>query len=57
MGPNKARGKPVDQRTDIWAFGYVFYEMLTGARGFPGDDLSETLAVVIKGDALLNWFA
>jgi serine/threonine protein kinase/Tol biopolymer transport system component len=48
MSPEQARGKPVDRRADIWAFGVVFAEMLTGTRMFEGDTISETLASVIK---------
>ena len=51
MSPEQARGKPADKRSDIWAFGCVLYEMLIGARAFPGEDISETLAAVIKSDA------
>jgi serine/threonine-protein kinase len=48
MSPEQARGRDVDKRTDIWAFGAVLYEMLTAVRAFPGDDITETMAAVVK---------
>ncbi len=50
MSPEQARGRVVDKRTDIWAFGVVCYEMLTGRRAFEGEDVSLTLAAVMKSD-------
>ena len=50
MSPEQARGKTVDKRADIWAFGAVLFEMLTGKRAFPGEDLTDTLAAVVKLD-------
>jgi serine/threonine-protein kinase len=55
MSPEQARGKPVDRRTDIWAFGAVLYEMLAARRAFEGDDVSDTLATVLKSDP--DWSA
>ena len=48
MSPEQARGKPVDKRADIWAFGAVLFEMLTASKAFPGDDVSQTLARVVE---------
>jgi len=50
MSPEQARGKTVDKRADIWAFGVVLYEMITGRKPFEGEDLGETLAAVIKDE-------
>ena len=54
MSPEQARGAAVDKRTDIWAFGCVLYEMLTGDRAFGRDALSDTLAAVLKDEPDLN---
>jgi eukaryotic-like serine/threonine-protein kinase len=48
MSPEQARGKVVDKRTDIWAFGCVLYEMLTGRAPFPGETLSDTIAAILE---------
>src|SRR5271169_5485040 len=48
MSPEQAKAKPVDRRADIWAFGCVLYEMLTGKMAFRGETVTDTLAAVIK---------
>jgi eukaryotic-like serine/threonine-protein kinase len=48
MSPEQARGKTVDKRTDIWAFGCVLYEMLTGRKAFSGHTLSDTVAAILE---------
>ena len=55
MSPEQARGKPIDKRTDIWAFGCVLYEMLTGRAAFSGDTLADTIAKVIEREP--DWSA
>jgi serine/threonine-protein kinase len=55
MSPEQAKGRPADKRSDVWAFGCVLYEMLTGKRAFEGDDVSDTLASVLKGQP--DWTA
>jgi Tol biopolymer transport system component/predicted Ser/Thr protein kinase len=54
MSPEQARGKSVDKRTDIWAFGCVLYEMLTGQAAFQGEDVTEILAAVVKSGVNLD---
>jgi len=55
MSPEQAKGKSVDRRADIWAFGAVLFEMLTGKRAFAGDDISDTLVSVLRDDP--DWSA
>ena len=54
MSPEQAKGKTADRRADIWAFGAVLYEMLTGQRPFVGDDVADTLAAVLRGEVDLE---
>src|SRR5262249_52335239 len=48
MSPEQARGKPLDKRTDIWSFGCLLFEMLTGRLAFPGETVSDTIAAVLE---------
>ena len=50
MSPEQAKGRAVDKRSDVWAFGCVLFEMLTGKRAFEGEDVSDTLAAVLRGE-------
>src|SRR5207245_7073503 len=55
MSPEQAKGRVADKRSDVWAFGCVLYEMLTGKRAFEGEDVSDTLANVLKSEP--DWSA
>jgi eukaryotic-like serine/threonine-protein kinase len=55
MSPEQAKGRPADKRSDVWAFGCVLYEMLTGRRAFDGENVTETLAAVLRGEP--DWSA
>ena len=55
MSPEQARGQAVDKRTDIWAFGCVLYEMLTGRRAFAGATMTDTLAAILDREP--DWTA
>ena len=50
MSPEQAKGRPADKRADVWAFGCVLFEMLTGKRAFEGEDASDTLAAILRGE-------
>ncbi len=53
LSPEQARGKAVDRRTDIWSFGCILYECLTGRRAFEGETVSDLVATILKGD--VDW--
>ena len=55
MSPEQAKGRQADKRTDLWAFGAVLYEMMSGQRAFKGEDISDTLAAVLRQD--IDWTA
>ena len=50
MSPEQARGRQADRRSDVWAFGCVLFEMLTGHRAFEGEEVSDTMAAVLRAD-------
>jgi Tol biopolymer transport system component len=50
MSPEQARGRPVDRRSDVWAFGCLLFECLTGRKAFPGETISDTLAAILKSE-------
>ena len=54
MSPEQAKGRGADKRSDLWAFGCVLFEMLTAKRPFEGEDVSDTLAAVLRGDPIWN---
>lgn len=56
MSPEQARGGAADKRSDVWAFGCVLFEMLTGRRAFEGADGSDTLAAILRGQPDWNAF-
>jgi len=55
MSPEQARGRPVDKRTDVWAFGCVLFEMLSGRKAFDGEDVTEMISAVMKTEP--DWTA
>src|SRR2546427_6092595 len=55
MSPEQARGRPLDKRTDIWAFGCVLYEMLTGRKAFERETVSDTIAAILDREP--DWSA
>ncbi len=54
MSPEQAKGRVADKRSDVWAFGCVLFEMLSGVRAFEGEDVSDTMAAVLRGEPAWN---
>ncbi len=50
MSPEQAKGRPADKRSDIWAFGCVLFEMLTGRKAFDGEDVTDTIAAIVRAE-------
>ena len=50
MSPEQAKGHPADRRSDVWSFGCLLFEMLAGSRAFEGEDVTETIAAVVRGE-------
>lgn len=50
MSPEQARGRPLDKRTDIWSFGCILFEVLTGQKAFKGDTISDSIAAILKSE-------
>jgi serine/threonine protein kinase/Tol biopolymer transport system component len=55
MSPEQAKGRTADRRSDVWSFGCVLFEMLAGTRAFEGEDITDTIAAVVRGEP--NWKA
>ncbi|TAK14957.1 MAG: serine/threonine-protein kinase [Acidobacteria bacterium] len=55
MSPEQAKGRAADKRSDVWAFGCVLFELLAGKRAFEGEDITETLAAIVRGEP--DWSA
>src|SRR6185503_17581387 len=55
MSPEQAKGRSADRRSDVWSFGCVLFEMLSGTRAFEGEDVTDTIAAIVRGEP--NWKA
>ena len=50
MSPEQAKGRAADRRSDVWSFGCLLFEMLAGSRAFQGDDVTDTIAAIVRGE-------
>jgi serine/threonine protein kinase len=55
MSPEQAKGRAADRRSDVWSFGCMLFEMLAGSRAFEGEDITDTIAAIVRGEP--NWQA